>query len=333
LEKIRIGIIGCSSIAKSSTIPAILKSENTHLEYIGSRSKEKAKDYSNEFNCKKFGSYDDVINDKNVDAVYISTPIGTHEEWVIKSAVAGKHILCEKSSVISFLSAKKITKLCNENNVRLMEGFMFRFHPSHKKVREFISNKTLGQIFSFNGKYGFPPMPKNNIRYSNSLGGGILNDAGCYPICASRILFDSEPLGVLCELSIDKDFDIDTKASLFLKFSNARTSQSVVGYDLFYQSTYSLWGSEGYLQLTRAYNVPPDMPVTLDINTNKVKNQLLIKPADHFQIMINSFSNELINPGGSLFNFEDDLLNQAKVMEAARISHRERRYVELDEIH
>ena len=150
MEKIRIGIIGCSSIAKSSTIPAILKSENTHLEHIGSRSKEKAKDYSNEFNCKKFGSYDDVINDKNVDAVYISTPIGTHEEWVIKSAVAGKHILCEKSSVISFLSAKKITKLCNENNVRLMEGFMFRFHPSHKKVREFISNKTLGQIFSFN---------------------------------------------------------------------------------------------------------------------------------------------------------------------------------------
>ena len=107
-DKIRIGIIGCSTIAKNSTLPAILKSNNTKLEHIGSRSNNKAQEFSKMFDCKKFGTYSDVINDENVDAVYISTPVGNHEEWVLKSAKAGKHILCEKSSTTSFNSAKKI---------------------------------------------------------------------------------------------------------------------------------------------------------------------------------------------------------------------------------
>ena len=114
--KIRIGIIGCSTIAKNSTIPAILKSNNTKLEHIGSRSNSKAIEFSKIFDCKKYGTYDDVINDKNVDAVYISTPVGNHEKWVLKSAKAGKHILCEKSSTTSFNSAKKMVETSKKNN-------------------------------------------------------------------------------------------------------------------------------------------------------------------------------------------------------------------------
>ena len=331
--KIRIGIIGCSNIARSSVIPAIKKSENAELAFIGSRSEEKAKNYSDEFNCKKFGSYVDVIQDENVDAVYISTPISTHEEWIIKSANAGKHILCEKSSVHSFPSAKKTIQICNDNDVRLMEGFMFRFHPSHKRVKELIKNGNLGQISLFNSRYGFPPISKNNIRYKKSLGGGILNDAGCYPICASRILFDSEPIGISCEQFIDEKTDVDTKVSLYMKFSNSRISQSFIGYDMSYQSLYSLWGSEGYLQLSRAYNVPEDMDVSLVVDSNTIKEEILVESVNHFQIMIDSFSKELVNPGHTSFNFEEDLLNQAKVMEAARLSFKEKRYVEINEIH
>lgn len=331
-EKIKIGIIGCSRIAKSSTIPAILKSENYHLQFIGSTSEKKASEFSSEFGCEKFGSYEDVLNDENVDAVYISTPIGTHEEWVIKSANSGKHVLCEKSSTTSFSSAKKMIDTCKENKVRLMECFMFRFHPSHQKVKELIKNGDMGRLFSFHSRYGFPPIQKNNIRYNKSLGGGILNDAGCYPICASRILFDTEPEGIFCELSIDEKYQVDTKATIFMNFNQERVSQSVVGYGLFYQSMYSLWGSNGFLNLTRAYNVPSDMSVTLTINANNFENTLSIESVDHFELMINSFSNELKNPGTSSYNFEDDLLNQAKVMNAARVSYKERRYVEINEI-
>jgi dTDP-3,4-didehydro-2,6-dideoxy-alpha-D-glucose 3-reductase len=331
-HKNRIGIIGCSTIAKNSTIPAILKSNNTKLERIGSRSNNKALEFSKIFNCEKCGTYEDVINDKDVDAVYISTPVGNHEEWVLKAAKAGKHILCEKSSTISFDSAKKMVRISKENNVRLMEGFMFRFHPSHQKVKECINDEIIGKIFLFSSRYGFPPISKENIRYDKTLGGGILNDAGCYPINASRMLFESEPRGVFCNLTMDKETQVDTKATLLMDFDDNIQSQSSVGYDLQYQSTYNLWGSDGFLSLTRAYNIPPDMSAKLNIKNSSGEEEILIEPVNHFKLMIESFSDEIIKSNSCKYNFEKDLLNQAKVMESCRISNNEKRYVEIKEI-
>ena len=116
-SKIKFGIIGCSRIAKRSVIPAITTSEFAEIEMIGSRSIDKAKIFSNEFNCKKYGTFEYVISDDSVDAVYISTPIGTHEEWAIKAANAGKHVYCEKSTTTSFESAKKMIEHSKQNNV------------------------------------------------------------------------------------------------------------------------------------------------------------------------------------------------------------------------
>jgi len=331
-DKINIGIIGCSTIAKNSTIPAILKSNNTKLEHIGSRLNDKALEFSKIFDCKKCGTYDDVINDKNVDAVYISTPVGNHEEWVLKSAEAGKHVLCEKSSTTSFDSAKKMVSAVKENNVRLMEGFMYRFHPSHQKVKKCINDKIIGKVFLFSSRYGFPPISRDNIRYDKSLGGGILNDAGCYPINASRMLFESEPKGVFCNLTMDKEAQVDTKATLLMDFEGNRQSQSSVGYDLEYESNYGLWASDGSLNLTRAYNIPPDMQARLNIKNSSMDKEILIDPVNHFQLMVESFSDEIIKSNSCKYNFEEDLLNQAKVMEACRISNNEKRYVETKEI-
>ncbi|MDC3254695.1 Gfo/Idh/MocA family oxidoreductase [Nitrosopumilus sp.] len=332
MTKIKIGIIGCSTIAKNSTIPAILNSNNVELEQIGSRSNDKAFEFSKIFNCEQYGNYDDVINNKNIDCVYISTPVGNHEEWVLKAAEAGKHVLCEKSSTISFDSAKKMVKICKENNVRLMEGFMFRFHPSHKKVKKCINDKVIGKIFLFSSKYGFPPISKDNIRYDKFLGGGILNDAGCYPINASRMLFESEPKGVFCNLTIDKETQVDTKATFFMDFDGGIQSQSSVGYDLGYQSNYRLWGSDGSLNLSRSYNIPPDMPAKLNIKSSSTEEEILIEPVNHFKLMIESFCDEIIKSNSCNYNFEEDLLNQAKVMEACRVSNNEKRYVEIKEI-
>ena len=203
MNSIKIGIIGCSRIAKRSVIPAIIKSKYAEIEIIGSRTENKAKEFCKEFNCKKFGTYEDVIKDKSVDAVYISTPIGTHEEWAIKSALEGKHVYCEKSSTTSFESAKKILNTVKQNNVRIMEGFMFKFHSQHQKVRELITNNKIGEMICFNGIFGFPKFPEEDIRYNKNLGGGFLNDAGCYPICASRMIFEDEPISVSANLSID----------------------------------------------------------------------------------------------------------------------------------
>ena len=213
-----------------------------------------------------------------------------------------------------------------------MEGFMYRFHPSHQKVKKCINEKTIGEIFLFSSKYGFPPISKDNIRYNKSLGGGILNDAGCYPINASRMLFESEPKGVYCNLVIDKETHVDTKATLLMNFDGNKQSQSNVGYDLEYQSNYELWASDGFLSLTRAYNIPPDMPAKFNIKNSNKSEEILIEPVNHFQLMVEAFGNEIIKSNYNKFNFEEDLLNQAKVMEACRISNNEKRYVEIKEI-
>ena len=339
MDSLRFGIIGCSRIAKRSVIPAILKSEFAELQTIGSRSVDRAKEFSSEFNCKNYGTYEDVISDESVDAVYISTPIGTHEEWAIKAANAGKHIHCEKSSTTSFESAKKMIENSKQNNVRIMEGFMFRFHPQHQKVKDLINNNKIGDLVSFNGTFGFPAFPEGDIRYNKKLGGGFLNDSGCYPICASRMIFEEEPIGVSCNLSIDAKTGVDVRGTSYMIFDKEKTASITYGNGNYYQSKYNVWGSGGIISLERAYSVPPDFKTSVNIQSNTentwdgTKNENYeINPTDHFLEMINVFCLEISGKKKSSFSFEQELENQAKVMELHRISSRENRFVSLDEI-
>ena len=327
MKTIKFGIIGCSRIAKRSVIPAILKSEFAELEIIGSRSTDKAKEFAKDFNCKKFGSYEDVISDDSVDIVYISTPISTHEEWSIKAIAAGKHVYVEKSSTYSFDSAKKMVQSAKENNVRLMEGFMFRFHPQHQKVKELINEGKIGEVKSFNGVFGFPAFPEGDIRYAPSTrGGGFLNDSGCYPICASRMIFDEEPLSVFCNQKMipTKNDVTDVSGTAILYYENGKTASISYINGSYYQAKYEVWGTEGVISLDRAYSVPPDFTtkVTLQHNTennwNGRRTKIFeIEPKDHFLEMIDMFCLEITGTKSASFNFEQELLNQRKVLTAA----------------
>ena len=327
MEPLKFGIIGCSRIAKRSVIPAIIKSEFAELEIIGSRSTDKAKEFASEFNCGKFGTYEDVISDDSVDAVYISTPIGTHEEWSIKASEAGKHVYVEKSSAVNFDSAQKMVESAKENNVRLMEGFMFRFHPQHQKVKELINEGKIGEVKSFNGVFGFPAFPEGDIRYAPSTrGGGFLNDSGCYPICASRMIFDEEPLSVFCNQKMipTKNDVTDVSGTAILYYENGKTASISYINGSYYQAKYEVWGTEGVISLDRAYSVPPDFTtkVTLQHNTennwNGRRTKIFeIEPKDHFLEMIDTFCLEITGTKNAPFNFEQELLNQSKVLSAA----------------
>ena len=338
-SKLRFGIIGCSGIAKKSTIPAIQNSEFAELVMIGSRSKDKAEKFANEFNCEHFGTYDDVLTNDSLDAVYISTPIGTHEEWAIKAANAGKHILCEKSSTTSFNSAKKMINACNDNNVRVMEGFMFRFHPQHQKVRELINDNSIGELFSFNGIFTFPTLPDGDIRYNSKIGGGFLYDSACYPICASRMIFEHEPIGVSCTMLQDPKTGVDIKGASHMTYNDEKMASITYCNGSFYQAKYQVLGTKGIISLKRAYSVPADFKTNVDIQyTHKndwasTENKTFeISPENHFSIMINTFCQEITGDKRAPFNFEEDMKNQARVIEAHKISSKEKRFVSLDEI-
>ena len=323
MEPLKFGIIGCSRIAKRSVIPAIMKSECAELEIIGSRSTDKAKEFASEFNCEKFGSYEDVISDDSVDAVYISTPIKSHAEWSKKATTAGKHVYVEKSSTYDLKSAKEMVESAKENNVRLMEGFMFRFHPQHQKVKELIKEGKIGEVKSFNGIFGFPAFPEGDIRYDS----GFLTDSGCYPICASRMIFDEEPLGVFCNQKKIPESSVDLGGSAILIYENGKTATITYSNGSYYQAKYEVWGTDGVISLDRAYSVPPDFTtkITLQYNTENNwdgrKNEIFeIEPKDHFLEMLDAFCMEISGTKKAPFDFEQELLKQARAMFAASSS-------------
>ena len=332
LEPLKFGVIGCSRIAKRSIIPAIIKSEFAELEIIGSRSSNKAKEFGSKFNCKKFGSYEDVILDDSVDAVYISTPIGTHAVWSKKATSSGKHVYIEKSSTHNLASALDMIESAKQNNVRLMEGFMFIFHPQHQKVKELINDGKIGYVKSFNGVFGFPSFPEGDIRYNSCTdGGGFLLDCGCYPICASRMIFNEEPLGIFCKrtmIPITNNDVTDVQGSAILFYENDKPATISYANGNYYQSKYEVWGTDGIISLDRAYSVPPDFITQVNLQYNTEHNwegrqneTFEIQPKDHFLEMLDTFCMDIIGTKKAQFNFEQELLNQAKVMTAAQLSN------------
>lgn len=329
--KIKFGVLGCSRIAKKTIIPALNSSEIAELVMIGSRSVEKAKEYCERFNCD-YGTYEDVLANKDIDVVYISLPIGLHEEWAIKSAKVGKHILCEKSSTTSLDSAKRIIKSCKENNVRIMEGFMFKYHPQHEEVKKLIKNNDLGNLLTFNGSFGSPFWDEKDMRMDKKLGSGILNDMACYPICASRMIFNEEPESVFCKLKkYPKLGNLDIKADIVLNYPNGKVAFCSSSFGASYQSTYNIWGTKSYLSVKRAYAISKDMETSIYLmNSNDKMEETIIKPIDQTMLMIDKFCRVILNEENQ--DFESDLLAQALVLEAARLSDKEGRIVKISEI-
>jgi len=309
----RIGILGNGRITNKTMIPALEVSASVELGMIGSR-------------ADGFPSYEEVLANKNIDTIYIALPIGLHEEWAIKAAKAGKHIITEKSSTTSYESAKRMVAACEENNVRLMEAFMYRYHPQHERVAQMIED---GDVISFHGLYGSPFSDIKDIRQSKELGGGALNDMGCYPINASRMIFGEEPVRVSCNLVPSEEADIKADVTLF--YPNGKSAFCSAAFGAYYQTNYSLWGTKTRIDVPRAYAVSPDITTHIlksidDDNTESTS----FSPVNQTRLMIEDFRRVIRKESNR--NYEKDLLSQAKVMEAARISNKEQRIVSLDEI-
>lgn len=327
MKKIKFGVIGCSKIAAKATIPAIISSKNAELHIIGSRSKDRAKEYADKYDCKLCGDYGDVIG-SDADAVYISLPTGLHEKWATIAAQAGKHILCEKSAAISLKSAQKMVGVCKKNKVRILEGLMFRYHPQHNKVLELIKKGSVGKIYTFFGNFCLPMPKSEDIRHNKDLGGGVLNDAGCYPVSASRMIFREEPIEVTSTLVFDSEHQIDVRVDALLKYPGNKNAHINAGYGMEYAASYRLLGSNALIDVNKAYSMPKDYAPKILFQSHNKKKVIAIKPADQFRIMIDTFCDE-IKIKHSEMDFELELLNQAKVMDAIRISAKKKKTVKL----
>jgi len=318
-KSLRFGIIGCSSIAERITIPSIVESKYSILENIGSRSTIKAKKFSEKFNSESYGNYEDVLNDKNTDAVYISLPIGLQEKWIVKAANAQKHILCEKSISTSLKSIKKIISVCKKNDVSIMEGFSYRFHPQQKEVERILDQKKIGEIRNFSSYFLLPILPSvNNFRFNKKLGGGILNDVCCYIINASRLTMKDEPISVTCKLFKNKKFNIDNNGIIYMVFPDNRTAFGVFGYEKMYFTNSKIFGSKGFVNIDNYYSVNKTDKAKIDIITKR-KTTIKINSVNKFKLMIEHFCKKIFDSNHA--NSMNEIIKQGIVMEASRTSN------------
>ncbi|MAF80274.1 dehydrogenase [bacterium] len=331
-KKIRFGILGCSRVAHKGVLPAIIGAESADLTMVGSRSLDKAEETAKEFDCAKWGTYEDVLKNKEVDAVYISIPPSLHEEWAVKAAQEGKHVYCEKPATVSYDEAKRMVETAQKNKVRLIEGLMFRYHPQNEKVREMIEGGELGEILRFNGCFSYDMPDQESNAMSKELGGGSLYSCGVYPISASRMVFNEEPISVFAKMRIDSKSKVDIETHVMMEFPNNKIAFVSSLFGAYYQSMYEVLGDKAHVRMKRAYAVPRDWETKMFVDKDDKVTEVIIKPADHFKLMIEDFCDEISKKEASTKDYEAELLAQSRVLEAVKRSSKENRVVNIEEI-
>ena len=230
------------------------------VEAIASRTQSKAAAAADELGIPKaYGSYEALLADPAIEAVYIPLPNHLHLEWTLAAAAAGKHVLCEKPLALTSADARRMIDASNHAGVLLMEAFMYRLHPLWLEVRRLIERGTVGELVAFQSFFSYRNLDPSDIRNQVSTGGGALLDIGCYPVNAARMLFGSEPVEVKSLVSRHPDFGTDVLTSALLDFGG-RHATFTVSTVLEPEQRVDLVGTEGRLRVEIPFNIPPDRP-------------------------------------------------------------------------
>jgi dTDP-3,4-didehydro-2,6-dideoxy-alpha-D-glucose 3-reductase len=312
MRNIKFGIVGLGYVAVRSVIPAIIKCKNALLISVYDIDNEKSKSQAISFDCHPSNTMEELLS-QNIDAVYISTPIGTHFDIAMKATEAGKHILCEKSLTISLNETRILVEKCKKLRLALMEGFMYQFHTQHQEVRNVIASGDIGKPILFQAWFGFPPLAKDNFRYSKKLGGGAILDAGAYVIHAARTFFKREPISIhSCISSFNQE--VETNGTVLMDFGEGQTAVLAFGFNNFYKNSYSIWGTKGQLTLDRAFSIPAEYRSKLTIEKQDQIEIRTLAASDHFLEEIKHFVDNLDDYEIRKHRYKD-ALKQAEILE------------------
>ena len=288
---IRIGILGCANIAIRSIMPALGLHPDFQIAGVASRSSQKASSVAVQYQCKSY-SYEELINDPNIQAIYIPLPNALHYQWIKLALQRQKHVLCEKSLGVSVAEVNELSEIAIENEKILMENFQFRFHSQLAEIRRLIASNTIGAVRLLRTTFSFPPFSDltQNIRYSAKLGGGALLDAGAYTTKISSILMGDELQVVGANLRYDNAFNVDIGGSALLVSPAGYQAQIAFGFDSFYQCAVEILGEFGKISTPRIFTAPKDLNPLLRIENQQGSQDIVLEADDHFYNMLTYFS-------------------------------------------
>ena len=260
MSTLRWGILSTAEIARTKVIPGLRRAARCSVVAIASRDEARAATVAAELGIPRaYGSYEALLADPEVDAVYIPLPNHLHAEWTIAAARAGKHVLCEKPLALTAADAERMGAVCRAEGVYLMEAFMYRLHPSWVAVRELVGSGRIGRLVAIDSWFSFFNDEPSNIRNNREVGGGALFDVGCYCVNLSRMLFGAEPLEIDAWLDRDPATGVDVVTSAILGFES--------GVATFTCSTRAepdqrvhIYGTRGRISVGIPFNIPPDRP-------------------------------------------------------------------------
>ncbi len=287
MNKLRFGILGCGSIARRAFAPALLASEGGELVAAASRSLETARDFAGSFGVEPVEGYEALLARDDVDAVYIALPTGLHDEWAVAALESGKHVLCEKTLAVDLARTESILAAGRAAERAVFEGFMYQFHTQHQTLRELVDSGAIGEPRVFHSWFGIPPI-RSEHRYSKALGGGVLLETGTYPVHAARWLHGRMPRVAAAVLD-EADHEVEIHGNVLLDFDGGRTASIAFGFDNFYRNTYSVWGSEGLVTLTRAYSLPASFQPSLVLEKQDLVETRTLPACDQFLAEIEAF--------------------------------------------
>jgi predicted dehydrogenase len=314
-RRVKWGILGCGAIAQAALAPAIRWSANGTLLAVASRDPNAAANKARLVGAlRAYGSYAALLEDPEVEAVYVGLPNGLHEEWVVKAAQAGKHVLCEKSLGLSHASAKAMAHAAKAKQVRLVEAFMYRHHPQWEVVRRLLADGAIGEVRALRaGLTGRAPAADHRF---SPLGGGALYDVTCYGIDVARYLFGAEPLGCVGRaawVNPRTTPPVDTSSVAALDFPGGRTA-TVSGSLLCTAEQYLVvTGTLGRLEVERPF-IPEWNPTRIWVDRDGQRTEHVVGGANQFLHQVEHFASLVLDPERDAYPAEDGVGN-ARVLE------------------
>lgn len=259
-NKVRWGVLSTAAIGVHKVIPAMQKGEWSEVLAIASREKHRAEDAARALGIPRaYGSYEELLADREIEAVYNPLPNHMHVPWSVKAAETGKHVLCEKPLSLTVAEARTLLAARDRAGVKIGEAFMVRTHPQWLRARELIVTGRIGPLRSIVGCYSYFNRDAANIRNIPEWGGGALMDIGCYPITTSRFLFGEEPSRVLGLIERDPEIKIDRLTSAILDLPSGRAIFTCSTQLVSYQRM-QLQGTRGRIEMEIPFNAPNDRP-------------------------------------------------------------------------
>jgi xylose dehydrogenase (NAD/NADP) len=318
-QTVRWGIISTARINRR-VAPGITASPLTELVGIASRSQTRAEKAAQTLGAPQaFGSYAALLASEEIDAVYISLPNAMHAEWIIRAAEAGKHVLCEKPLTATVREAERAVRACEKAGVLLMEAFMYRHHPQHRVVTEYMTQGRIGDVTVVTAQFSFVLPPSDDIRWQGALAGGALMDIGCYCINAARYLFRAEPLSARAFWIWEDTLQVDSATLALLAFPGNRSASFTCSMLLPRVQRYDVLGTEGTITVSSAF-VPSDAP-RVHVRTHEGSEERIIPLGDQYQRQIEHMTRCILKDTPLTYPAENGLANMraiAMVQDAAR---------------